>query len=259
MARTVEVLRRALGRSREAGVAFTAAGVAYYALVALLPLLVLVFLALATLRGETVARRLVLGAGELLSPTGRRLLREAVLSATGRVETAGLGVAVLLWGGVRLFRALDTAFAQVYGTGGESTLAGELRDAAVALGAVVLAATAVAAGGAVLGSVADGSGLLGVLLRTVVRLLVLVVLLVPLYYVLPEPSVGVPEVLPGAVVAAGGWLLLRVAFDTYVGLAGGNALYGAFAGLVLFVSLLYVASLVVLVGATVNAVVAESR
>lgn len=251
---TAAVLRRALGRSREAGVAFTAAGVAYYALVALLPLLVLVSLVLVTLWGEAVAERLLLRAGSLLSPAGRRLLREAVRSGAGRLETAGVGLVVLLWGGLRLFRALDTAFGQVYGTGGESSLAGGFRDAAVALGGVLLGATVVSLGGAFVGR--PPAGLLGLLVATGLRLAALVVLLFPAYYVLPEPSVDAAEALPGATVAAGGWLLLRVTFDVYVGLAGRNALYGAFGGVVLFVVLLYGASLAVLVGAVLNAVLA---
>lgn len=252
----VEVARRTFERSRAVEVEFIAAGVAYYALVTLLPLLVLVFLVLIALWGETVAQQLIEAVGAVLSTAGRELLQEAVLSASGRAETAGIGLVVLLWGGLRLFRALDTAIDRVYGSDGESSFVDELRDATVTLGGVVLATAVVGVGSAVVGRTL--SALPEIVAGTLVRLVVLVLLLFPIYYVLPEPSLDVLDALPGAVVTAGGWLLLRAGFDTYVGLAGNDVLYGVFSGLLLFVTLLYVASLILVIGVVVNVVLAAT-
>ncbi|MHB9288269.1 YhjD/YihY/BrkB family envelope integrity protein [Halobacteriales archaeon Cl-PHB] len=74
----------------------------------------------------------------------------------------------------------------------------------------------------------------------------------PLFYVLPPHSVSVGAAIPGAMLTAVGWLLLRIGFGLYVRQAGSYAAYGFLGGVLLFVSFLYLAALVLLVGAGVN-------
>lgn len=246
-------LRRIVDRARETNVGFAAAGIAYYGLVALLPTVLLAFAALVLVQGEAVAERVVSSVGHALSGEGRRSLRDAILQARGRWQSSALGVAVLLWGSIRLFRGLKVAFARVYRVAPDTSLWREVRDASVALAGVLLAIVAVAGVGTFLEKTL---GLSGVFALVAVRFLVIAVLLFPLYYVLPRPDTGVLEVLPGTLTAAAGWMLLRTGFRVYLGVAGGRSVYGVFGALILLVTVLWAASFVVLVGAVVNVVLA---
>lgn len=87
---------------------------------------------------------------------------------------------------------------------------------------------------------------------------VITVALLPVYYVLPPVDVALWSALPGAVVAAGGWVLLQLGFRVYAANAGQYAAYGLIGAVLLFVTWLYFASIVVLLGAVVNAVLAEA-
>jgi membrane protein len=87
-----------------------------------------------------------------------------------------------------------------------------------------------------------------------VLVVVLTLAFLPMYFVLPPVDVTLGEVLPGAAVAAVGWVLLQVAFRIYAANAGQFEGYGLIGGVLLFVTWLYFASIVVLLGAAVNAV-----
>lgn len=74
------------------------------------------------------------------------------------------------------------------------------------------------------------------------------------YRWLPALRQRLRDVLPGAAVATVAWLLLTQAFGLYVAnLDGYRATYGAFAAAISFLLWLYLVSLVVLVGAEINA------
>ncbi|MFC7137112.1 YhjD/YihY/BrkB family envelope integrity protein [Halobaculum litoreum] len=245
------VARGVVERGRSAGVGFLAAAVAYYALVSLVPLVALAALALATVAGEAVADRVVLALGESLSVSGRETVRRVLTSAAGRARATVVGVAVLLWGAVRLFRGLDRSVARVYGVDDGGT-ARRARDAVAALAAVVTAAVALV-GVALLAPAWAPAGPVAAAAGWVLRVAVLVVLLVPAFRVLPDARVTVREVLPGCVVTAVGWTALFVGFERLVGLAGGSPLSGALGGAVLAVTWLYAAAYVFLVGVVVDA------
>lgn len=250
-----DVLRgawRVFDRAREVEITFTAAGIAYYGIVALLPTLLLTVAALVLVSGDAVVRGIVSAVGHALSARGRRLLRDAILSATGRWRASVFSAVVLLWGGFQLFRALNVAFARVYRLEPRISLPTAIRDAVLALGGVILAVFVVAGFGTAL---AEFLGVTTSLGHPAVMASVIALLLFPLYYVLPDEDVGVAEALPGVVTATVGWMLLRAVFETYVGF-GGNTVFGVFGALVLLVTVLWVASLVVLLGAVVNVVAA---
>jgi membrane protein len=229
-----------------------AASIAYYAFVSLLPLLVLTTV-VATVLGGAGLRTAVLGlAGRYLLPVGQGLVGEALANTTGRGGVTFVGLLLLLWSSLKLFRGIDTAFARIYGTPARDFL-GSLR-----IGATVLAAVGVGTfGGVVLvGAVA--------FLRTPVALLaplaffvVLVAALFPVYYLTPAADVTPREALPGTLFCAGGWTIFGTAFGLYAAIAttsGRFALYGALGAILLLVTWFYLAGLVLLVGATVNAV-----
>jgi len=229
-----------------------AASIAYYAFVSLLPLLVLTTV-VATALGGAPLREAVLGlAGRYLLPVGRGLVGEALANTTGRGGVTVVGLVLLLWSSLKLFRGIDTAFARIYGTASRGVLG------SVRAGVTVLVAVGVGSlgGVALVGLVA--------LLRTPVALLaplvlfaVLLVVLFPVYYLTPAPEVSLRETLPGTLLCAGGWTVFGTAFALYAAVAmtsGQFALYGALGAILLLVTWFYLAGLVLLVGATLNAV-----
>ncbi len=75
-----------------------------------------------------------------------------------------------------------------------------------------------------------------------------------IYRALPAVRHGFRDVGAGALVATAGWLLLTQAFGVYIAnLDGYQATYGAFAAAISFLLWLYLVSVVVLVGAEINA------
>jgi len=245
-----EAASRLVEHALDSEVSFAAAGIAYYAQVALLPTLVLGFVVVSALAGERLAVRVLDAVGTALSPAGQRVVREALTGAAGRREVGLAGLLVLGWGSFRLFRGLKAAVANVYGE--EHGVAVRWRDSAAAAVAVAVAVALVAAGGLAF----TRFGPVPAPVRALVLTLALSVTLTPLYYVLPDADVGVSEVVPGAVVTAGGWVVLRTAVRVYLGVANRYAVYGVLGALVLLVTWLYLASLLLVVGAVVNAVLA---
>lgn len=212
----------------------------------------MVSVAAATLAGETAATRLTAAVGSFLSPAGRALVVETVGDPTGRGGAGVAGAVALLWGTLKLFRGFDTAFSRLYGTDPKSFVA-SLRDATVVLCSTVVGFLATVAVGAVT------AGLGGLAARLVGRpalLAALTLVFLPAYVVFPDARVSPREALPGAVVVATGWTLLQVGFAAYAATVGGS-LAGALGGVVLLVTWFYAAAALVLLGAVVNAVVAD--
>lgn len=254
--RRVRLARTVLAETRARDLPTYAASLAYYAFVSLVPLLALAVTAAATLGGPGLEERVTGLAARYLLPTGRELVVEALGNTGGRGSTTVLGLAVLVWSGLKLFRGLDVAISRVYGTepGG---FVEQIGDGLLALVGVVLgtAAAALAAGAVAVVARETPLGLL----VPVATLGVLVVAFLPLYYVFPDFDLGVREALPGAVFAAVAWTVIGSLFGAYAAYAtseGTVALYGLLGGLVLLVTWFYLAALVVLVGAVVNGVAA---
>lgn len=80
------------------------------------------------------------------------------------------------------------------------------------------------------------------------------------YWKLPTPRQRYRDVLTGSLVAAVGWSLITQAFGLYIADADAyGAAYGVFGAAIAFLLWLYLVSLVTLIGAEVNALVAGSR
>jgi len=243
--------RRVVAHARETDAAFTAAAVTYYVQVSLIPLAILAFVAVSTLAGDRLALEAVESVGDVLSSTGERLLREAITRGAGRAEASVGGLAVFLWGTLRLFRALESAFAAVYPS--DESMVSRWRDIAVAALAVPVALVAAAGGGLALQYVGPS---LPAPARAALLVAALSAVLLPVYRVLPTVEVPVTEALPGAVLTAGGLVVLRVGFEVYLAVAGGASLYGALGAVVVVVTWLYFASLLLVGGAVLNVVLA---
>ncbi len=252
-ARALEFVRSLAAVARDQQLTFLAAAIAYYAFVSVIPLLLVVLAVASTVAGEEIASEVLSVIGTFLTPEAATLIEGALVSGTGRSGATVVGLTVLLWSGLRVFRGLDIAFSRVYGVEAPPSLVEQIRDALLVLGAigVGLAATIVLGTALPLSDI-PLAGLLGPLGLVVV----LAIVFYPLYYVFPDTAVSVREAVPGAVVAGGGWTLLSVFFSVYAARAASFQLYGIIGAVLIVLTWFYIGGLLVLLGAALNAVLA---
>lgn len=237
-------------------VTFLAAAVAYYAFVSLIPAVVLALVIATTFGGEQLAAVVLESAGQFFTESGQDVLVTALTASGGRGGATVVGLVFLLWGALKVFRALDTAFGNIYGTEQRDSLLDQLIDSIVVVVGI----------GLTMAAMFLMAGLLAILnLGLVVELLGVLVLPVlltgaflPIFYRFPDTTVTVREVLPGAVVAALAWTAMQGAFQIYANVASTSA-YGVVGGVILLVTWLYIAGAVIILGAVVNVVLAENR
>jgi len=236
-------------------ITFLAAAVAYYAFVSLIPLSLLGLVIASVMGGAVFEGQVMTTAGEFLTPDAQDLLSEALTGESGRGGATIVGTVVLLWSGLRLFRGLDKAFSQVYGTIGSKTIVNEFLNAvAVALAIVVGVASMTVVGAAIDRLPAgDLSSQIGFALLVAT----LAVVFYPMYLLLPDADIEPREALPGTLFASLGWVVLGAGFQLYTANAGTFAAYGVLGGVLLLVTWLYFGALIVMLGAVVNAVLAD--
>jgi YihY family inner membrane protein len=248
---TVTKTRALVALARTEQLPFLAAAIAYYAFLSVVPLLVVSLGLASTLAGDALAAELVETLDAVLTSEATDTVEETLLDAPGREATTALSAVVALWGSLRVFRGLDTAFSRVYGVTGPKPLVRQIRDALVVLVAIALAVTTMGLAVAVL-SLAPET--LGGALGTVGLVVALPVVFFPLYYVFPARDVTVREAIPGAVFAGLVWWVLGSVFGIYAARTGLTELYGVLGGVVLLLVWFYASGLVLLVGASLNAV-----
>jgi membrane protein len=248
----VDSVRRIVDVVREENVTFMAGSLAYHAFISLVPLAALLFFALATFGNERFAGDVLALTGSILSPEVTALLRQHIVggAVAGGASASLVGFATLLWSSLKIFRGLDTAFSEIYETTGDTSFVDGIVDGVVVLVTVPVALTTMALSTTLLSFVTLAS------VRVLTPILLvcgLAVAFFPLYYQFPDTDVSVREVLPGVVVAAVGWVVLQQLFQVYVLLTGASA--GSIVGaVILFLTWLYFAGILVLIGSVVNAV-----
>jgi membrane protein len=254
MRSSVAVVRRVLSVAQAVRVPFLAAAVAYYAFVSLVPLLVLALALGSVLGGEALAVSVVEALSGFLSAEGESLVTDALMANSGRSGITILGLVLLTWSGLKVFRAVDDAFSQVYGVADRKSLSEQLVGVTVVLGSVAVSVTAVVALNGLLPRL-DGIPFLDIL-GVVLSFSILPLSFLPMYYRFPDVPMTLREALPGALIAGAGWVALVVVFRIYAQFAGNASLYGVLGGVLLVITFLYLAASVMIVGAVANAVLA---
>lgn len=244
--------REVLGQMRRHNLTFMAGSVAHSAFLSLLPLLLLVLVIATAVGNDVLADRITEMAELHLSPAGEGLVFDALVNASERAGASVVGVVSLVWGMLRIFRGLNTAFDQLYAAG-ESSLAEQVVDGLVGFLAVAVATVGTGGATALLAPVEHP---VATALNPVVLVAGLAAAFYPMYYVFPEPDLAPREAVPGAVVAAVGWALLEVGFGVYVGLVNTVSTYGLLGAVIVLLVWLYAAAFILLAGATVNVVLA---
>ncbi|WP_306053451.1 YihY/virulence factor BrkB family protein [Natronococcus wangiae] len=251
--RAGSVARDVVSVVRENNVTFMAGSIAHAAFLSILPLLLLLFIIVGAVGNEYLTEQIVAMAREHLSPAGEGLVFEALTHASDRAGASLIGIASLLWGMLRIFRGINTAFDELYGGDG-SSFPKKMLDGVVVF-VVILIATV--GGGFVTAAFGAVDHPLVEAITPFALFVGLTVAFFPMYYVFPDPDLTVREALPGAIVAAAGWVLLEAVFGIYVGLVDTVGTYETLGAVILLLVWLYGNALVLLVGTAVNVVVGD--
>lgn len=249
--RLAGTVRSVVALGRESELSFLAGGIAFFSFFAVVPGILLVVAVGSVIGRDRLAAEALSLFESYLSEEGAAVVGATLSDTTGAVGASVIGVLGLFWSTLKMFRAVDVAFDRIYG-----------HESAVALvRRLVNAAT-------VVGAIAVGVPLLVLARRLVIRtwpqaapiwIAVLIggltLLLAPLYYLMPPVEVSVRDIVPGTVTAVVGFVILRVAFAAYTGVAGQYLAYGFLGAVLLFLLWLYFGALVLLFGAVVNAAV----
>ncbi len=261
-----QVLQRAVVLFRRHDVGVRAAALAYYSLLSLFPLLLLMISLFSRWLSTATAVDVVFQAAAqvipVLPPEFNRTLRQ-VLAVRGPVNAvAGI---TLLWSASSLFNALTSALDRIWsGDRGRAFWEHRLLSLGLVLGVVVLFFL---------------SSLLGLALSLIPRLVTLlvpiraelfwwgwqfvpplvsltvdVVLYALLYRFIPSRTAPWPAVWAGALVAGLGWNAVKVGFGWYLTrFARYGLVYGTLASLVAFLIWVYLSGFVLLLGAVLGA------
>ena len=250
--------------ARERQISVTSAGLAYHAFNTLVPLVILLLVGVTLVDAlEPLLRGLeeATGLGGTVTEGG---LEEATADGgVDRTRAALLALFILLWSAVRLFQAVNSAFTDVYGSRKrESYVDAAATVTLVTALYVVLVTATLSVGVALVGVVGVSlSVLVGGIWATVVSSALLAALLVavflPMYYLFPQPDVSITEVLPGTVFAALSWTVLAIGFRIYVATSESIALFGIAGAVLLILTWVYLGGLCLLLGAVLNAVLAD--
>ncbi len=258
--RVVTVTRGVINGVQSHRITFIAASLAYYAFIALLPLMLLALVAAAIFGDAELIETIGTEVSGTLGESAGTLVEEALTGASGRGGATIVGLFVLLWSALKLFRGLDIAFSEVYGESESVSISSQFGNAIVALTAVALGVVGTIIVGVVIANagvvrVIEGYDLVGVL-GSITLIVALTIVFLPLYYFLPGADISVKEALPGAVFAAVGWTALQTGFRIYVSYAGNYEAYGVLGAVLLLVTFLYFGALLLLLAAVLNVVLA---
>ncbi|MDS0220545.1 YihY/virulence factor BrkB family protein [Haloarcula sp. S1AR25-5A] len=234
---------------REENVPFMAASIAYYAIASIVPLFALSLAVLSAFGGTATLIELL---RTVLAENGQAILTELLENTRGHGATGTLSLLFVVWSGSKVFRGLSIAFTEVYGEVTDISLPAQFARSVVVMGVlfgavVLLSATSIAL------TYVQFRVPYPMLVGNLAALAVLVVAFVPIYYVLPPVDITLAHVVPGTLLAAAGWITIQVGVFYYAGAAGRYAAYGYLGALLLFVTALYLAAIVLLLGVVVNA------
>jgi membrane protein len=264
----VAVLKRARVEFRNDNLTTLAAALTYYAVLAAVPGLVVLFTALGWF-GKNVTSRVVTQVNAVAPGSSghfvQTLLSQAQSHKSGTGITAIIGLAIALWSASSYVNGFRQASNVIYGIGEGrpvwKTVPLRIAVTAVAVVLLVICAVIVVVSGSIANEVGNavGAGHTAVLLWNIAKwpiLLVLVsVLLAVLFWASPNAKQpGIRWVSPGGVIATLGWIALSALFAVYVtNFSNYNRTYGALAGIVVFLIWLWLSNIALLIGAEVNA------
>ncbi|WP_254447487.1 YihY/virulence factor BrkB family protein [Sphingomonas sp. ID1715] len=262
----LDVLKRSWREMGQDNLSLIAAGVAFYAFTAMVPLLGAVVLTYGLIADPAAVMRHFQELSQLLPGEAARLIGEQLMNV---VNTAGskkglgliLALALAFWGATKATGAIVTALNIAYEE--EETrgfVKQTLINLAMVLGAVLVLGVAMIAISvfSYLGRFFPGAPagllLLGKLISWLMLAAIGAAAVATLYRYAPDRDAAKWRWLtPGSAFAAIGWGVLTAGFGLYVANFGNyNATYGSLGAVVVLLTWLYLSALVLLLGAELN-------
>jgi len=243
-------------RFGDSGAGTLAATIAYYGFFSLFPLL-LVFVTILglVLRGNPDLQRSIVDSALANFPIIGTQISRNVRALAGSGLALGIGIALTLWSGLRVAKAMQSAMNTVWNVPYKrrpNFLFSTLR--AVALLAVlgVLTLVSAAAGGVGAGSSNWLLGILGIAISLVLNF----ALFMLAFRILTAADLSWADVWPGAAVGAVAWTALQAVGGFYVAhqLQGASEVYGTFALVIGLLAWIFLGAQVTLYAAEVNVV-----
>ena len=247
-----------------------ASSIAYYTLLSLFPLLLLLFSFLGRVTTDPLVRTELVDLVLQYFPQGVDFITTQLDEVQG--VSVGLGIAgslVIVWTALGVFRAVSSAVNHAWNV---ETRRSFLRHQAsaflmlVAAGAVMLAALLVVGVaevvattwfGRVLDEVPGVAQVTHTVLRYPATLLLIVVVALILYFV-PNTTVRLGDIWLGAVLTGVLWRLALDAFSWYLGL-GALSVHGSVAAIVVFLLWIYISAVILIYGVEFSAAYARLR
>jgi membrane protein len=265
---TRAVFKRSVQEFRNDHITTLAAALTYYAILAVVPGLIVVVSVLG-LAGHNLADKVTSQVQSLAPGSSANFVHSLITQAQQHRSGAGLsaviGALIALWSTSSYVNAFRNAANIIYGIGEGrplwKTLPLRLAVAAVAVVLLVAGAAIVVVTGSIASQVGDvvGAGHAALTAWEIAKwpvLLVLVtVLLAILFWASPNARQGgIKWVSPGGITATILWVVVSALFALYVtNFSSYNKTYGSLAGVVIFLIWLWLTNIAVLMGAEVNA------
>jgi membrane protein len=261
--RSTRIARRAVSGFALHDGSDVASSMAYFAILSLFQVVVLGVIVFSLLVGEGEARRLVIGRLESalpLEPGTVSSIAESIIEARGGATI--VSAVILAWGAIGFFGALSTGVGRAFATttrrpfwqdkligllllGGSGLLTLGSIGIGLAEGIATRLASRIPGGG-------RGGELLVSLAGFLLPILLVLVALLVIYRVVPNRIVTFRQVLPGAIVAALLFTVLRSGFTWYAtDVARYESFFGPISTVISLLVFLHFASMVVLLGAEI--------
>ncbi|TCK92846.1 membrane protein [Natranaerovirga hydrolytica] len=96
--------------------------------------------------------------------------------------------------------------------------------------------------------------------RYLVSILLLFVFFIIIYNAIPNRKISLSEVIPGALFASLGWIIVSISFSYYIDNFGNfSYMYGSLAGIIILLLWLYICSNIIMIGGEINALLAQKK
>jgi membrane protein len=264
--RIVGLARRTVSDAVDDNITGEAAKAAYYFFLSLFPMILAMFAVTGLFGGDAAFQRIMNWLATAMPEDATGFLEGFVREITDqrRPGALSLGIILTLWAASNFFAALGDGLDTMFGSRDQSSWVRKRLKSLLLMfvgGALLYASAAVLVAGP---QIMAGLGFANVLqwLAWPIVFVVLVGLLWLIYYVLParDQTVIRRELLIGAVIGTGLWLLATAGFRMYVSnFADYGRMYGVLGGIIILMLWLYITSLAILFGGEVAHVLADDR
>lgn len=269
-----ELIRDTVASFGRDNASMLAAGLAYYTIFAIAPLLVIAVAVAGVVFGEAAVQgEIVLAIEDTVGTQAATIIEDLIRSARESEATiwaTALSIGVLFWGASNLFGQMQRALNTIWGIAPapDAGVLNVVRKRALAFGMVLLlglflllslaASTIVAALGDFLAEWLPGIGSLLPTIELFVSFVILIFLFAILFRLLPDVDVAWRDVFLGATVTAVLFIIGRYLISWYLGTRSFSSTYGAAGSLVVLLLFVYYSAQIVLFGAEFTQVYANT-